>query len=155
MQDNQIKYSLNKATAAEIETHLMQCSSRFIPPLHETVDIPEYSQKIFQNSVTFENWNSSILTGLVAIYLNDPNGNTGFITNVSALREVSGKGIALELMQRCIRHTRNLNFREIVLEVSRENTRVIRFYEFFKFTITGEKPGLFTMRLALRTEGKC
>lgn len=146
---DQLRYTENKASAADILQHLQLCQDDFIPPLHETVDIEKYSIKLFQNSVTFETWKNAQLVGLLAIYLNDKSNQTGFITNVSVLKEFAGNGIATDLLRRCINHAQKKYFSEISLQVNVRNKTAIKLYENFHFTADESQTNTITMRLIL------
>ena len=41
-----IHFELNTADLYQIESHLLQCTNNFIPPLHTITLIPDYAQKI-------------------------------------------------------------------------------------------------------------
>jgi ribosomal protein S18 acetylase RimI-like enzyme len=132
-----------------VQHHLNKCKDNFIPALHETVDIAEYSKKIVENAVTFEAWIQDELVGLVAAYLNDRENRTGFISNVSVLKEYAGKGIASQLINNCIEFARENKFREILLEVNGNNLQAVKLYEKYHFTQQDSKAGLKIMSLHL------
>ena len=142
-----ITYKIKTATAEEIYFHLKECNANFIPPLDEKVDIQEYSKKLVDKSVTFEAWEDRILAGLIAAYLNDAEKKSGFITNVSTLKKYMGKGIASELMTRCIDYSKKHNFKEILLEVSEKNIEAIHLYTKNGFKDIENKNGMLVMKL--------
>ena len=144
-----ISYKIKTATAEEIYLHLKECNINFSPPLDEKVDIQEYSKKIVDKSVTFEAWKDRTLVGLIAIYLNDAENKSGFITNVSTLNYFKGKGIASELMTRCIDYSKKHNFKEILLEVSEKNRGAIKIYRKFGFMEIKNKKDELVMKLEL------
>lgn len=128
-----LKYTEGMASEQEIYSHLMKCNENFIPPLEKKVNIHEYSNKIFQKAVTFEAWSADILVGLVAAYFNDPNGQSGYVTNISVIRLYMGKGIASILINRCIDYAKRNSFRSISLEVVKANHQAINLYRKFRF----------------------
>jgi ribosomal protein S18 acetylase RimI-like enzyme len=93
-----IFYRRGSATKAEILAHLIRCDRDFLPPLHTWVDVEEYSTKIAARAVRLEAWKDETLVGLVAAYLNDREARSGFITNVSVLREFTRRGIGAKLV---------------------------------------------------------
>ncbi|PIY97322.1 MAG: GNAT family N-acetyltransferase [Candidatus Kerfeldbacteria bacterium CG_4_10_14_0_8_um_filter_42_10] len=133
MDISNLEYKSKTATEAEIYTHLKECDDNFIPPLSEKVDVQEYSKKLYGKSVTFEAWSKNILAGLVAAYFNDPKNQTGYITNVSLIKDYSGRGIASRLIEDCIQYAKQNKFREIRLEVNKDNGPAIHLYKKYGF----------------------
>jgi ribosomal protein S18 acetylase RimI-like enzyme len=144
-----IDYKINTAKEEEIFTHLSSCNSNFRPPLDEKVDIQDYSNKIFNNSVRFEAWAENTLIGLVATYYNDLENHVGFITNVSVIKRFMGRGIASELMNKCISYAKKNHFREISLEVSKESKEAIYVYEKIGFQKFESKDDFLLMKLVI------
>jgi ribosomal protein S18 acetylase RimI-like enzyme/SAM-dependent methyltransferase len=132
--DHELVYKTNSASQSQIHIHLKECSDQFVPPLHQKVNLEEYSRKLFTQATRFEAWDDHHLVGLVAAYLNDHEKNQGYITSVSTAEQHSGKGVASSLMNMCIQHARKKNFKEIKLEVSQKNQRAIQLYQKFNFT---------------------
>ncbi len=133
MNPGTISYKISTATYGQVLDHLLKCDEYFIPKLSDKTDIAAYSAKIVQNCVIFEAWKNEELIGVIAAYFNDETGNTGFITNVSTLKEFSGKGIASTLLKQCIDHAEKNNYKEIRLEVSRSNDAAIALYKKYDF----------------------
>ena len=133
-----LKFNVNTASIEQIFSHLTECDNNFIPPLSSRVDLQTYSRKIFEKSVSFEAWLDSVLVGMINAYLDDASELTGFITNVSILKEYMGKGIASTLLEICLKHARCLGFRRIRLEVSRESTAAIKLYSLAGFRVIKE-----------------
>lgn len=145
----EIKYSIGKATEKEIYYHFLMSSDDFFPPLAEKVNIVEYSSKIREKAITFEAWIGDELIGLVACYFNDSNKVSGFITNVSTLKEFSGMGIAYKLLSQCIHFAKENMFKELKLQVFHENATAIRLYEKSNFTVIGRAVDLINMKIGL------
>lgn len=124
-----IEFSLNRATEAEIANHLWCCDADFIPPLHGRVNISDYAHKIVSKAIRFEAWAGGDVVGLVAIYCNDNEHQTTYITSVSVLHKWQGSGIASQLIAQSIRHANKLGFWRIELEVDRSNVGAIKLYE--------------------------
>ena len=144
-----VVYKTKTAGVKDILIHLNKCKGNFVPALDKTVDIPEYSKKIVQNSVTFEAWVNKDLTGLIAAYFNDKENHSGFITNVSVVNEYAGSGLASELLKNCINYAGEKNFKEINLEVSHKNEQAIGLYKKYDFHQTGVKDDLIIMKREL------
>lgn len=141
-----IYYKIKSANSNDIYYHLISCDADFVPPLSKKVNLLEYSQKLFDKSVTFEAWYQSNLVGLIACYYNESNA---FITNVSALKQYSGKGIASTLMQNCIDYSKQKKCSQIKLEVNSLNSSAIHLYNKFGFTIFEKKDDSLLMKLEL------
>jgi ribosomal protein S18 acetylase RimI-like enzyme len=133
-----ISYKIKEANETDIHHHLMKCSDSFVPALDTRINIKEYATKIFDKAITFEAWDLKDLIGLIAVYLNNDT-KIAFITNVSVVGEYKGFGIAGELLKMCINHTEFNSFKEIRLEVNKDNFPAINFYKKHKFTQTETK----------------
>ncbi len=116
-------------------SHLDSCKTSFVPPLDAYVNIEEYSQKIRDKAITFEAWSDNRLIGLIAAYLNLEKMH-GYITNVSIDPLFQEKGIAKELLSRCVGHLKAKQVSEIDLEVKKENTKAQEFYSKYGFETT-------------------
>ncbi|MEA2879141.1 MAG: hypothetical protein QOF14_4337 [Hyphomicrobiales bacterium] len=149
-----IFYRSGSTTKAEILAHLMKCDRDFSPPLHTYVAIEEYSTKIAAHAVRFEAWNGDTLVGLVAAYLNDREARSGFITNVSVLREFTHCGIGTRLVTEALEYARAEGFETVSLEVTGDNALAIRLYEKLGFARTeGGDGGRVRMRVELDRPG--
>ena len=142
-----IEYKIKAASREEILLHLKKCNDNFIPPLDKKVNLAEYSQKLADKSITFEAWLNDELIGLVAAYLNDLENHVGHITSVSVVKDHNGKGIAMELLDRCIEYARRQNFKHITLEVSEDNLGAVQLYKKFDFIPFENKNRMVRMKL--------
>lgn len=132
----------------------MKCDRDFSPPLHTYVDVEEYSTKIAERAVRFEAWNGDTLVGLVAAYLNDIEARSGFITNVSVLREFTHRGIGTRLVLEALKYARAEGFEAVSLEVAGNNALAIRLYEKLGFArMEGGDGGRIRMRVELDRPG--
>lgn len=144
-----IHYREQTASREDIQAHLAACDDQFLPKLSSRVSLRDYSSKLFEQACTFEAWHEQSLAGLVAAYFQDPVDRSGFISNVSVLRDFSGEGLASSLMDRCTEKARKLGLRELRLEVASANSRAIRLYRKFKFVECARTSATLTMRLTL------
>jgi ribosomal protein S18 acetylase RimI-like enzyme len=152
--DAGVRYGADAATREQLEDHLRRCDARFIPPLGGRVDIAAYAAKIRQAAVTFEAWRGERLVGLVAAYLNDPAGGTGFVTSVSVEPEFAGRGIGEELMHNCLRRARERGFGRLVLEVGTANDRAIALYRRLGFEEAGARDEFLRMTIELKGQAR-
>lgn len=146
-----VDYFSNKATTSSIHSHLLACDVDFVESLIKRVDLTGYVKKIYNNAVRFEAWNGNELVGLVAAYCNDQTKRMAYITSVTVLSEWQGKGIAAQLIRRCIEHAEKLGMHCISLEVVRGNAPAISLYEKYGFMIADIDDLLITMNLFLDT----
>ena len=133
-----LQYRVKTASKEEIYSHLMECDRNFVPPLSSRVDLLDYSIKIFEKSVSFEAWDEQVLVGMINAYLDNVSNRTGYITNVSILPVYMGQGIALTLLEMCLRYAEKHTFSRIRLEVSWENGPAIELYSKVGFKIINE-----------------
>lgn len=147
MSISKITYKTKTATKAEIYSHLQECNNNFSPHLDERINIKEYAKKIFEKSITFEAWADHILIGLVAAYYNNIKHYSGYITNVSILKNYMRMGIASELMNICIKYARQHKFKEINLQTYRKNISAIQLYKKLGFTEFKNKGNFIFMKL--------
>lgn len=125
-------YKIKTATLEEIYNHLQNCDSEFIYQLNFKVNIKDYSEKIYLNSLTFECWNNNILAGILCAYFNK-NGEV-FVTNLSVLPHYYRKNIASNLVKNCIDHAKKRQFNKICLEVDINNHKAIKLYRKYNFS---------------------
>jgi len=150
MENKGFSFRTNTANAAHISAHLRSCSEQFNPPLHQKVDIDAYSAKLAEYAVLFEAWDEDLLVGLVAAYYNDKVNRTGFITNVSTMRQYAGKGIASALLVSCIQYGQQQDFRTLQLEVNPQSHSAINLYHKYNFTLLEKStPEVLHMSLTL------
>lgn len=154
MNISNITYKTKIATEEELYLHLKECSCNFIPHLNETVNIQEYSRKIFLNSITFEAWERNSLIGLLAAYLNDNENKVAYITNLSVIREYFGLGMASQLIRMCIDYTKLNNFSTMRLEVHETNAPALNFYQKYGFKIVGRNGDFAFMQLEITSNVK-
>ena len=149
-----IRHTIGCASEAEIAGHLLLCDSAFVPPLSSRVDIARYAHKIFSNAQCFEAWAEEKLIGLVAVYCQNLETETAFITNVSVLPNWQSAGVATQLMNRCREQIFGAGFRKIALQVNHHNRIAFSFYEKHGFAAVGENNGTLNMILGFERNGQ-
>jgi ribosomal protein S18 acetylase RimI-like enzyme len=149
-----IRFSRDEANADDVAKHLKACNRAFMPPLSERLDIGEYAVKLAANATCFEAWSSNELMGLIAAYCNAADRSKAFITSVSVLSQQQGKGIAAELLGRCIAYIQKLGFHRIELEVNSENKAAVALYERFGFVSIQMTDNLTTMTIDLQKDAQ-
>ena len=148
-----IRYRLNEASELEIRRHLLECDPDFVPPLSSRVDIAGYAGRIAAKATRFEAWHEGSLVGLVAAYCNDRDSRIAYVTSVSVLRGWMGRGIASQLMTRCLEHAKASEMTAVKLEVAQANAPALRLYEAQGFVADPASPPFVTMTLHLSDWG--
>ena len=123
-----ITYLQNSASILTIQEHLRRCDASFIPPLSMRADLFDYAMKLAREAYRFEAWEDSGLVGLLAVYERE-----WFVTNVSVLPSHQRRGIAGELLKRCVNHARTQGAKQLALNVGRNNNAAIAFYHQYGF----------------------
>ncbi|MBE7419306.1 MAG: GNAT family N-acetyltransferase [Ideonella sp.] len=150
---NVLRHSVDEASVAQIEEHLRLCDASFLPRLSERVHLTDYAGKIHNSAIRFEAWANDTLIGMVATYLNDPERRFAHITSVSVLPQWTGRGIASDLLVRCMVHAAGLQFVRVTLEVSALNARAIGLYSRLGFVSERAGAPVQLMRIDLPGDG--
>ncbi len=120
-----------------------------MPALQHTVNINQYASKIRDKAQTFEAWSNNTLVGLIAVYMNDPKLHTAFITSVSVVATMQGKGIANQLLTFVINKATELRYSTLQLEVNNANNTAIQLYTKNGFTKLATNETITTMQIHL------
>lgn len=127
-----IHYEVNMSSVDDIYNHLSLISDSFPIPLTSRVNISDYSFKIRNFAKTYECWSEDLLIGLLAVYYNSID-DTSFITHMGILSGYQRYGIASKLIE-----TLKLEYRNVKLEVHRDNIVAILFYKKMGFLVDSE-----------------
>jgi len=113
---DKLNYKISSCSEVEIFGHLEACDTSFYPALSSRVDLRNYSKKIKDSAITFESYDSTLLVGLVAVYV-DESSKRGFLTSVSIIPTFRGRGIAKKLLHQMLSYLSKLSFVSVELEV--------------------------------------
>lgn len=144
-----IEYKIGVGSQNEIYLHLLDCDKFFIPKLSEKVNISEYSEKIFNKAINIEAWDNERLIGLVSMYINEEDTSFGYITNVSIINEYKNRGIASNLLKKCIKYSKDINLNWISLKVDTKNVSAVNLYNKFNFMEEKHKNSSSFLKLEL------
>ena len=128
-----LKYRRDTATTDDVHAHLTRCDADFTPPLSARLDLGDYAAKLAERAARFEAWDGGQLVGLVAAYVT-PGAPEAFISNVSVVSELRGRGVAAALVASCIDRARAVGAVTLRLEVATADRAAGRFYEKLGFT---------------------
>ena len=62
-----IDFKIQKSKLEDIYNHLVDIDTDIIPKLSSSVDLQEFSKKIFDNTIRFEAWSADKLIGLISL----------------------------------------------------------------------------------------
>ncbi|MDO6390230.1 GNAT family N-acetyltransferase [Pontibacter sp. BT731] len=114
---------------------LQQIDKSYIPKISSQVNLSDYCDKLISKATVFVANINKKDVGLLAIYLNNIEAKTAFISSIGVLTEYRKYKVGQLLIELAITHTKNKEFYSISLEVNRQNIRAIRFYEKNNFVI--------------------
>lgn len=127
--------TINKSSKAEIHNWFLEVNQEFIPPLANFVEFEIYSAKIFTNANRFELYNDDVLRGLLAAYFNHEN-KTAFVTLFGISKDFRTLSNIRRLFISFLKEfLKDHRMEYVELEVHRENTSLLRFYNKLKFTV--------------------
>jgi len=134
-----LRYRRDTATTEDVHAHLARCDADFTPPLSARLDLGDYAAKLAERAARFEAWDAGRLVGLVAAYVT-PGAPEAFISNVSVVSELRGRGVAAALVADCIDRARASGAATLTLEVATADRAAGRFYEKLGFTDRDPEP---------------
>src|SRR3954471_2863915 len=134
-----LQYRRDTATTDDVLAHLTRCDADFTPPLSTRLDLGDYAAKLAERAARFEAWDGDQLVGLVAAYVS-PGAPEAFISNVSVVCELRGRGAAAALVADCIDRARGSGAATLKLEVATADRAAGRFYEKLGFTGCAPEP---------------
>lgn len=139
-----ILYKKQTANEMDILNHLQRCNTLFQPPLNTYVVLEDYSNKLYEKSITYEAWDNELLIGLAAVY-NNTIANEVFLTNLSVEKEYHGFGIAKNLMKLLVETAKKEGFDLVKLEVKQNNLKVFDFHSSNGFVKIGANNDCYIM----------
>jgi ribosomal protein S18 acetylase RimI-like enzyme len=146
-----IAYRLNTASAEELAAHLSLCDADFVPRLSARVKIADYARKLASRAERLEAWADGALIGLAALYCDDSERRSAYLTSLSVLKKWARQGVAAELLRRCVDKARSAGMRELSLEAGRENVPAFRLYAKLGFRRGGANGEFVAMTLDLKS----
>jgi ribosomal protein S18 acetylase RimI-like enzyme len=132
----------NKSDKSSIYSHLQLCNKSFLPHLSSYINIEEYAKKLFSKAEKVEISLNDDLIALLAFYKSE---KKAYISNFSVVPQYMKTGLAYMLFSHFTQLMMKQGIQEIHLEVKKENTKAIKFYENNAFSIFTETPTSFTL----------
>ncbi len=128
----QLENNFDRILISEI---LNEVNNDFKPPLDKRINIDEYSQKLFDNSVIYYAKKDDIYIGFIAFYCNNMETKIAYVPMIAIMSEFRGQGIGSKLLDIAIAHIKNNGFRKIEIETW-EGSKAIFLYQKKGFMIT-------------------
>lgn len=147
-----MKIVIKKLEIEEILEYLDSNSEIFIPPLKNRVNLTEFATKINNNAIHFCAIDNHKLIGFLASYFNQPQKEFGYITTISVTKEYQGMGVASKLINEVLSYAKMNHFRNIKLEVNKQNAKAIDFYVHKGFVVFETKGDSLFMNMQLDKE---
>jgi ribosomal protein S18 acetylase RimI-like enzyme len=129
----------NTANLNEIKTHFNSLDQNFVEELKQKISLNHYFVKLIQNATLYEFWKDDLLIGFAAVYENRGIENLAYLTNISIIKNQTGKGIGSKLLQFIVTELQAKEFSEFALEVKKNNDIALNLYTKFGFIIDSEK----------------
>ncbi|MFH5886169.1 GNAT family N-acetyltransferase [Halalkalibaculum sp. DA3122] len=125
---------------------LEKLDDHYTPPISSLVDLTTYAGKIVQNAEILFIKSGTKTVGMSAVYCNDYDNYTAFITTIGMIKEYQGQGLGKKLLEKSIELARSEGMREIKLEVHKDNISAINFYKRNYFIVKDEKLRLLSSK---------
>jgi RimJ/RimL family protein N-acetyltransferase len=123
-----IEYKIKTAAKNDILMHLEEVDDLFKPKLSSSINLEEFSDKIFNKCITFEAWNNNKLIGLLSGYYNDQSTLIAFWNHWAVNASYHGIQCGIRILKEALNYGKEMKFKEINLEVNKNNTKVIEIY---------------------------
>lgn len=121
----------------QIQELLEDIDNDFIPSLSSTLNVEEYSKKIFDKATIFSTNKKSILIAFIAFYCNEES-KSAYCTMIAVKKNEQNSGIGTNLIKSSINYLRKKKFDSLKLEIYKTNVKAIDFYKNLGFEIEDE-----------------
>lgn len=132
---------------------LKEVNNDFKPPLEKRINIDDYSQKLFNNSIIYFAKKDDIYIGFIAFYCNNIDNKIAYIPMLAIKSEFRGQGIGSKLLDAAILYIRDKGFLEVHIETW-EGNKVIDLYQkkgfIIKSVISDRKDNIRSVKMELK-----
>jgi len=146
---NNCEISINSISKEELYNIHFLCDNDFIPALSSRVDLKEYTTKLYKNADFVILRKDNIIAGLVALYCNDFDNYSAYISSVCILPEFRGLKLGNVLIEECIKYCKEKGMKSITLEVSKENLVALNLYSKFGFKFSDGNESQLLMKKSI------
>lgn len=133
------------ASKNELNIIIRKCDNAFDFPVHKREVYFNLLDKLFENAKVLVAYDTEIL-GYNAFYCNNSETKIAYISLIAVDKTKQNKHVGKALLKSCEDICINNGMRYLDLEVRKNNTNAIRFYENNKFYMTKEKEASYMMR---------
>lgn len=145
MSDVVIEHVMPPSDMARLRKVLTELDRVIIPPLSDRVDLNEYAVKLAALADIFYLKKDNQDIGNCAVYLNST--ERGFISSIAVKKEYQGKGLGRNLLEKVRDIADSRGISEIRLEVFKNNSHAIVFYERMGFHVVDRKNDWIVMQI--------
>lgn len=131
------KYIQKLTQKYDIEDAIRECDNAFLAPVCERVYYKTLIDKISKYASVYI-YNKSIIMGYIAVYMNNYESRTAYITLLGVKKEYQNLKIGTKLMIFIEDEAKGKGFEKIKLEVRKENKKAISFYKKNNYKIISE-----------------
>lgn len=135
----------NSILPHQLYEHFTECQISF--PLN--FDTVKYSEKLCMNASIVEVWDSEVLVGVCACYMNQLDIDVSYVSHIDVLRQYRQQGIGRMLIEEVIRMSLDKGFHYIQLEVLKDNMAALALYRKMGFTRKGDHENKWLLEKAL------
>ena len=132
----------------EIKDEIICLRDTFVS-LFERVNVKEYAEKLSRYASVYVLKDGTKTCGLAAVYMNDKETRTAYITLIGVAKEYQRRNLGTLLIRHCMEQAKSLGMKTLRLEVDKENHGAIAFYEKEGLQIMGEssEQGFYMVKL--------
>ncbi|WP_165043362.1 GNAT family N-acetyltransferase [Dysgonomonas sp. ZJ709] len=126
-------------SSSELAAYYRLLDKSFEPPLSSYVDIDAYADKLVNNAYVAILKNKEEFIGLFAVYINDQERKTAYLSSFAIMNKYKGLGYSGYLINEMTKVAKLSGMHRIQLEVKSSYTRAINFYQKHGFKRSDEK----------------
>jgi len=128
----QYTFRIENLSQEVISSFLKKVSHLFIPDLSMDLNIEDYAHKLSEKAICFTAYNGDALSSLIAVYFNDQESQTGYISILATTKEDQKQGIMCKLLDNLFHYGKVNHYKKIILE---SDNHQIDFYKNRGFSI--------------------
>jgi len=137
------------ALATDLLDLLLAVDGDFTPALSSRLALDDYASKLAEKATVFSVFSEGRMSAFAALYCNDPEGVSAFLSMVAVDPQRRGTGLAMHLLGAAIDYLRQQGFAVLRLEVYPDNAAALRLYEKLGFERKAPTSTAIPMELAL------
>lgn len=126
-------------SSIEVRNILHVFNSVFEPSISERIDnFDKYTEKLQKNALIYSAKVDGADLGFLALYANDTNSLTAYITYLGVLPSAQNKKIGRSLLNFTFKLASDTGMSNVKLEVRKDNEKAIKLYKLNGFIVEGE-----------------